>query len=134
MTKAKDDITKYKVFFRRANGTGNIETQESADANYREKYLPNEILIMNENGVSANANIEMRPQMKRLIQMIINNQIDIIYVYDHSKLFRNSYSSNYFIYLCNKHNVKIFYTATGMHHQDTIWESLLSISLKNKDS
>jgi DNA invertase Pin-like site-specific DNA recombinase len=125
MVKAKDDITKYKVFFRRDNGTSNIEIQESADAKYREKYLPSEILIMNENGVSANANIEMRPQMKRLIQMIKNNQVDIVYVYDLSRLFRDFYKFNYFVTLCNKNNVKIFYTSTGIQHQDNILLNLM---------
>lgn len=133
MFKPKDDITKYKVFFRRGNGISNIKIQESADAKYREKYLPSEILIMSENGISANTNIEMRPQMKRLIQMIMNNQVDIVYVYDRSRLFRDFYKGNYFVFLCNKHNVKIFYTATGIHHQDTITD-LLSISMMNKDS
>lgn len=120
MVKAKDDITKYKVFFRRDNGTSNIEMQESADAKYREKYLPSDFLIMNEYGVSANTNIEMRPQMKRLIQMIMNNQVDIVYIYDLSRLFRDFYKFNYLVTLCNKNNVKIFYTSTGIQHQDNI--------------
>jgi DNA invertase Pin-like site-specific DNA recombinase len=125
MVQAKDDITKYKVFFRRDNGTSNIEIQESADAKYREKYLPSEILIMNENGVSANTHIETRLQMKRLIQMIMNNQVDIVYVYDLSRLFRDFYKFNFFVTLCNKNNVKIFYTSTGIQHQDNILLNLM---------
>ena len=125
MVKTKEDKAKYKVFFRRINGTSNIEIQESTDAKYREKYLPNEILIMSENGVSANTNIEKRPQMKRLIEMVMDNQVDIVYVYDLSRLFRDFYKFNYFVFLCNKHNVKIFYTSTGIQHQDNILLNLI---------
>lgn len=117
---------KYKVFFRRVNTTTqNIELQESADAIYRESYLPNEILIMNEIGVSANTNIEKRPQMFRLTQLIMNDQVDIVYVYDLSRVFRNLYEFNYFDLLCKKHNVNIIYTSPANGNQQTTRCSLV---------
>lgn len=124
---------KYKVFFRRVSTTNqDLAMQESADAMYREKYITSEILIMNENGVSANKlDINHRPQMKRLIQMIINNQVDVIYAFDRSRLFRDFYESNYFVSLCKKNNVKIFFTSAGNGHQQatdsTLIEGVLNI-------
>ena len=114
---------KYKVFFRRVSTSGqDLAMQESADAIYREKYATNEIVILNENGVSANKlNIEQRPKMKKLIRMIIQNQVDTIYVFDRSRLFRDFYESNYFVSLCKKHDVKIF-----LHQQEMDNNKLLA--------
>ncbi|WP_428910697.1 recombinase family protein [Niallia sp. Krafla_26] len=128
MIKTKEDITKYKVFFRRVNTTGNIQYQEFADAIYRENYLPSEILILNEDGVSANTNIEKRPQMKRLIQMIINDLVEIVYVYDRSRLFRDFYAFNYFVLLCRQHNVNIFdISSRNGNQKPTLFEQLIKI-------
>jgi DNA invertase Pin-like site-specific DNA recombinase len=132
-TMTEENITKYKVFYRRSNITNqNLEMQKSADALYRENYSHSEILIMNENGVSANTTIENRPQMKRLIQMIMMDQIDLVYVYERSRLFRDFYAINNFVLLCRKHNVNIFYTSTGNCHQQETHYKLLDY-LFNKD-
>ncbi|WP_099364503.1 recombinase family protein [Fredinandcohnia onubensis] len=118
---------KYKVFFRRVSTTNqDLSMQESADSMYRKKYIPGEILIFNEDGVSANKlDIEHRPQMKKLINLIINNQVDIVYAFDRSRLFRDFYESNYFVSLCKKHNVKIFFTSAGNGHQQATDSTLL---------
>ncbi|CAH2717201.1 hypothetical protein BACCIP111895_04391 [Neobacillus rhizosphaerae] len=123
---------KFKVFFRRVSTINqDLAMQESADAMYRENYIPDEILIMNEDGVSANKlDIEKRPQMKKLIQMIINYQVDIIYAFDRSRLFRDFYESNYFVSLCKKHKVKIFFTSSGNGQQatdSTLLEGVMNI-------
>lgn len=105
--------------------------QESADAMYRENDIPNEILILNEDCVSDNKlKIEKRPQMKKLIQLIISDQVDIIYASDRSRLFRDFYESNYFVSLCKKHKVKIFFTSSGNGQQatdSTLLEGVMNI-------
>lgn len=118
---------KYKVFFRRVSTTNqDLAMQESADSMYRKKYIPGEILIFNEDGVSANKlDIEHRPKMKKLIQLIINNKVDIVYAFDRSRLFRDFYESNYFVSLCKKHNVQIFFTSAGNGHQQATDSTLL---------
>ena len=118
---------KYKVFFRRVSTSGqDLAMQESADAIYREKYATNEIVILNENGVSANKlNIEQRPKMKKLIRMIMQNQVDTIYAFDRSRLFRDFYESNYFVSLCKKHDVNIFFTSAGNGQQQATGSTLL---------
>lgn len=132
MVQALNNNNKYKVFFRRVSTTNqDLAMQESADAIYRENYISSEIFIINENGVSANKlDIENRPQMKKLIQMIINNQVDIIYAFDRSRLFRDFYESNYFVSLCKKHKVKIFFTSAGNGQQatdSTLLEGVMNI-------
>ena len=122
---------KYKVFFRRVSTVGqDLIMQESADAIYRQKYLPSEIFIITEDGVSANKlRIERRPEIKKLITMIQNNQVETIYAFDRSRLFRDFYEANYFVWLCKKHNVRIVFTSSG--HQEatdsTLIEGVMSI-------
>ncbi|MGG0175206.1 recombinase family protein [Gottfriedia acidiceleris] len=124
---------KYKVFFRRVSTNNqDLAMQISADAIYRKNYISSEILIINEKGVSANKlDINKRPLMKKLIQMIINNRVEIIYAFDRSRLFRDFYESNYFVSLCKKHNVKIYFTSAGNgHHQatnSTLLEGVMNI-------
>lgn len=127
MVQTVQNKNKYKVFFRRVSTINqDLAMQESADALYREKYLSKEILILNEDGVSANKlDIEHRPQMKKLIKLIINNQVDIVYAFDRTRLFRDFYESNYFVSLCKKHNVKMFFTSAGNGHQQATDSTLL---------
>ncbi|WP_179951875.1 recombinase family protein [Bacillus sp. TE8-1] len=124
---------KYKVFFRRVSTAGqDLTMQESADTIYREQYLPNEIFIIDEEGVSANKlKITERPQMVKLITMIQQKQVDTVYAFDRSRLFRDFYESNYFVSLCRKNNVHIFFTSSGNGHQqatnNTLLEGVLNI-------
>jgi DNA invertase Pin-like site-specific DNA recombinase len=108
-------INKYKIFFRRVSSLNqDLAMQVSADALYRKNYLSEEIIIIEEDGVSANKlGIDQRPEMERIIQLIINNQVEIIYAFDRSRLFRDFYEASYFTSLCKKHNVKVFFTSTG---------------------
>jgi DNA invertase Pin-like site-specific DNA recombinase len=103
------------VFFRRVSTTAqDLAMQASADLAYRKKYIPEETLIINENGVSANKlTIKERPEMTRIIGMIKSDQIDTIYAFDRTRLFRDFYEANYFVSLCIKHSVKIFFTSAG---------------------
>jgi DNA invertase Pin-like site-specific DNA recombinase len=108
---------KYMVFFRRVSSTTqDLAMQESADALYRDKFLEKEILILNEDGISANKlKIEHRPQIQRLINLIISNQIDTVFAFDRTRLFRDFYEAIFFVSLCKEHSVKIFFTSPGAH-------------------
>ncbi|MGD6779977.1 recombinase family protein [Sutcliffiella horikoshii] len=124
-------IDKYMVFFRRVSTTTqDLAMQESADALYRDKFLEKEILILNEDGISANKlKIEHRPQMQRLINLIINNQIDTVFAFDRTRLFRDFYEAIFFVSLCKEHSVKIFFTSPG-HQQatdSTLLEGVMNI-------
>ncbi|MBD3108058.1 recombinase family protein [Bacillus sp. AGMB 02131] len=109
---------KYKIFVRRVSSKGqDLAMQESADAPYRQQYLPKEIMIIDENDVSANKlKISERPEMMKVICMILNNQVDTIYAFDRSRLFRDFYEANYFVSICRRKNVRIFFTSTGNGH------------------
>ncbi|MBG9754287.1 recombinase family protein [Lysinibacillus sphaericus] len=122
---------KYKVFFRRVSSKGqDLVTQESADALYRQQYLVEEILIIEEHAVSANKlNISERPEMMKLVSMILNDQVDILYAFDRSRLFRDFYESNYLVNICKEKNVPIIFTSDG-HQQasgNTLIEGVLNI-------
>jgi predicted site-specific integrase-resolvase len=118
---------KYKVFFRRVSTNGqDLAMQESADTVFREQYLPSETLIIEEHGVSANKlKISERPKMQKLISMIKDNQVEVVYAFDRTRLFRDFYESNYFLSLCKKHNVRIFFTSAGNGHQQSTGNTLL---------
>lgn len=112
---------KYKVFFRRVSSISqDLAMQQSADAIYRKQYLSKEIVIIDENAMSANKlSIVNRPAMMKIIHMIENNQVDIIYAFDRTRLFRDYYEGNYFVSLCRKKEVQIIYTSTGNGHQQS---------------
>lgn len=123
---------KLKVFFRRVSTTSqDLIMQESADEMYRSQYSANEILIMTENGVSAKKlDMNKRPQMKKLVSLVMKNQVEIIYAFDRTRLFRDFYESNFFVSLCKTHNVSIVYTSPGNGQQatdSTIFEGVLNI-------
>lgn len=125
--------SKYKVFFRRVSSKGqDLEMQISADAIYRQQYLPQELKVIEEHAVSANKlRLPERPEMMKLIWMILNDQVDVIYAFDRSRLFRDFYESNYFISICRKKNVRLFFTSVGNGHQqstnNTLIEGVLNI-------
>ncbi|USY55873.1 recombinase family protein [Bacillus sp. 1780r2a1] len=122
---------KYKVFLRRISTMSQDPSmQETADAPYRQQYSSKEIIIINEYGVSANKlYIAQRPKIQKLIKLIENNKVEVVYVFDRSRLFRKHYEGVFFIDLCKKHNVKIIFTSTG--HQEasnnTLIEGVMSI-------
>ena len=125
--------TKFKIFFRRVSSKGqDLAMQISADAPYREGYLSNEILVIDEFDVSANKlKLSERPKMLKLFSMIINNQVDIIYAFDRTRLFRDFYEGNQFVSLCRMKNVKVFFTSTNNGHlqstDSTLVEGVLNI-------
>lgn len=122
---------KYHVFFRRVSTENqNMEMQQSADAPYREKLLPEEIIIIDEDAVSANKKlIDERPEMQKLISLIEQNKVDTLYVFDRSRLFRNFYEGLKFSVSCKKHNLQILYTSQGNGNaqatQDIFFEGVL---------
>ncbi|MHA6261514.1 recombinase family protein [Sporosarcina sp. CAU 1771] len=118
---------KYKVFFRRVSSVGqDLAMQVSADAIYRQKYLSSEIRIIDEHGISANKlKIKDRPKIQSLISLIQKNQVDIIFAFDRSRLFRDFYESNYFFSICKKNDVTIFFTSAGNGHQQATDNYLL---------
>ena len=124
---------KYKVFFRRVSSKGqDLAMQESADALYRRQYLPKEIIIIDEDDTSANKlKMAERQQMMKLVWMILNGQVDIVYAFDRTRLFRDFYEANYFVSICRKKNVRIFFTSAGNGHQqatdNTLIEGVLNI-------
>ncbi|SHG30186.1 recombinase family protein [Ornithinibacillus halophilus] len=106
---------KYHVFFRRVStDKQNMEMQQSADAYYREKLLPEEIKVIDEDALSANKKfINERPEMQKLISLIKEDQVDTLYAFDRTRLFRDYYEGIEFTDLCLKHDIQVIYTSEG---------------------
>ncbi|MFQ3544234.1 recombinase family protein [Halobacillus rhizosphaerae] len=127
------EFEKLHVFFRRVSTKGqDIATQEAADLSYRESLNPDEVMIINENAVSANKkSINDRPEMQKIISLIKEDKVDTIYAFDRTRLFRDFYDGMEFTDLVLKHEVKIVFTSVGNGHlpaSDNIFmEGLLSL-------
>ena len=124
---------KYHVFFRRVSTAGqDIAMQITADAPYREQLLPEEILVFEEYAVSANKlSLQERPEMNKIISLIKQDKIHTLYVFDRSRLFRDSYEANAFNDLRKKHKVQLVLTSTDSGNiqatEDIFLEGLLNI-------
>ena len=124
---------KYHVFFRRVSTAGqDLTMQESADAPFREKLLPEEIMIIDEDAVSANKlSIRERPEMQKVISFIKQEKVRTLYAFDRTRLFRDFYESMEFTDLCFKHGVQIVYTSQGNGNiqatDDIFLEGILSM-------
>ncbi|WP_310262887.1 recombinase family protein [Fictibacillus barbaricus] len=111
-------MEKKHVFFRRVSTAGqDLTMQQEADLRYRDLLKENQILIINEDAISANKkSIKERPEMKQLIEWIANDRIAVLYAFDRTRLFRDYYEGMSFQELCLKHEVKIVYTSHGGGH------------------
>ncbi|MGF6947704.1 DNA invertase Pin-like site-specific DNA recombinase [Neobacillus sp. B4I6] len=124
---------KYHVFFRRVSTAGqDLAMQSSADAPYREKLLPQEIVIVDENAISANKlSVYERPEMQKVISLIKQGKVHTLYAFDRTRLFRDSYEAQEFHDLRTKHDVHLVYTSVGNGHiqatEDVFLEGLLNI-------
>jgi|GEM_PF-4579077 len=124
---------KYHVFFRRVSTAGqDLAMQEAADAPFREKLLPEEIMIIDEDAVSANKlSIRERPEMQKVISFIKQGKVHTLYAFDRTRLFRDFYESMEFKDLCFKHGIQIVYTSQGNGNiqatEDIFLEGILSM-------
>ncbi|MGV2620747.1 UNVERIFIED_CONTAM: recombinase family protein [Halobacillus marinus] len=89
-------------------------------------------MIINENAISANKkSINERPEMRKLISLIIKNKVIALYAFDRSRLFRDHYEGMEFNDLRLAHNVALIYTSVGNGHiqasDDIFDEGLLSM-------
>jgi DNA invertase Pin-like site-specific DNA recombinase len=108
-------IEKKHVFFRRVSTAGqDLTMQQEADLRYREALTENQIIIIDEDAISANKrSINERPEMKKLIEWITNDKVAVLYAFDRTRLFRDYYEGMGFQELCLNHEVKIVYTSHG---------------------
>jgi DNA invertase Pin-like site-specific DNA recombinase len=124
---------KYHVFFRRVSTAGqDLAMQESADALYRERLLPEEIKIINENAISANKkSIYERPEMQQVISLIRQGKVHTLYAFDRTRLFRDYYEAMEFNDLRNEYGIELIFTSEGNGHiqanDNTFLEGILNL-------
>jgi site-specific DNA recombinase len=109
-------LTKVKivVYTRVSSDQQSLEMQLEASKLFVKDYNPDEIIYLNDHGVSATKNkIEERPKLKELLELIRNDQVDTLIVYQRDRLARDFYEYLEIILLIYTHNVKVIFTATG---------------------
>ncbi|WP_079504486.1 recombinase family protein [Mesobacillus jeotgali] len=105
---------KVVVYARVSSDQQSLDMQLEAAKPYRKKYHPDEILILSDDGVSAMKNkIEERPALQELLNLIRNDLVDTIIVYQRDRLAREFYEYLEIILLIYTHKVKVIFTATG---------------------
>ncbi|TYS54722.1 recombinase family protein [Rossellomorea marisflavi] len=81
---------------------------------YIKEYNPDEIVRLNDHGVSALKNkLEQRPALKELLDLIRNDEVDTLIDYQRDRLAREFYEYLEIILLIYTHKVKVIFTATG---------------------
>ncbi|MGD6874219.1 recombinase family protein [Sutcliffiella horikoshii] len=102
------------VYTRVSSDQQSLEMQLEAAKPYIKEYNPDEIVRLNDHGVSALKNkLEQRPALKELLDLIRNDEVDTLIVYQRDRLAREFYEYLEIILLIYTHKVKVIFTATG---------------------
>ncbi|WP_042353094.1 recombinase family protein [Bacillus massiliigorillae] len=124
---------KYHVFFRRVSSANqDLETQIEFDRPFREACDEDKILIIDEDATSANKlRIDQRPKIMEVLELIEADNVDTVYAYDRTRLFRDYYEAQDFCQACIEHEVKIIFTSTSNGHipftGDIFMEGILNL-------
>lgn len=109
-------LTKGKVvvYARVSSDQQSLEMQLEAAKPYLKDYHPDEVIYLNDPGVSATKRkIEERPKLKELLEMIKEGLVDTLIVYQRDRLARNFYEYLEIILLIYTYKVNVIFTATG---------------------
>lgn len=117
---------KLKIFYRRISTfSQNLQGQIAGEEAFRDMYPEEEIIIIEDIGVSANkVKIENRPGLVQAIELIKSGQADTLFVYDRSRLARNFYEYMRMVDLFLKSNLSVNFTTN--HHYDQFSDSVLT--------
>ncbi|MEC1526085.1 recombinase family protein [Neobacillus niacini] len=109
-------LTKGKVvvYTRVSSDQQSLEMQLEAAKPYVKNYQPDEVIYLNDPGVSATKKkIEERPKLKKLLEMIESFQVDTLIVYQRDRLARDFYEYLEIILLIYTYKIKVIFTASG---------------------
>lgn len=103
--------------------------QVQAAARFRERYAEEDIIEINEHGVSSNKlSMKHRKHLQTLIEMIKRDELHTLYVSDRSRLTRRFYEYFFLYSLLWEHNVEVVFTTTDASYppfsQDTVTEGI----------
>lgn len=109
---------KLKIFMRRVSTENqSLEMQMAADKKFRDLLDEEEYIEVNELGVSANkVKLQHREQMQIVIDLILQNKVDTLYVYDRSRLARNFYEYVELVDMFISRNVNVVFTTTNLSY------------------
>ena len=108
-------LAKLKVVYSRVSSDQqNLDMQLEAAKPFIKDYHPEEIIYLSDDGVSATKKkLEERPKMVELLELIRNEQVETIIVYQRDRLARDFYEYLEIILLIYTHKVNVIFTATG---------------------
>lgn len=121
---------KKACFYQRVNtNSQDVEMQVQAAARFRERYSEEDIIEINEHGVSSNKlSMKNRKHLQAFVEMIKRDEIHTLYVYDRSRLTRRFYEYFFLYSLLWEHNVEVVFTTTDASYppfsQDTVTEGI----------
>ncbi|MCL9638020.1 recombinase family protein [Bacillus zanthoxyli] len=109
---------KLTIFIRRVSTDNqSLEMQMAADRKFRDLLDEEEYIEINELGISANkVKLKHREQMQLVINMIQQNKVNTVYVYDRSRLARNFYEYIELVDLFIAHNINVIFTTTNLSY------------------
>jgi site-specific DNA recombinase len=108
-------FSKLKVVYARVSSEQqNLDMQLEAAKPFIKDYHPDEIIYLSDDGVSATKKkLEERPKMQELLELIRNEQVDTLIVYQRDRLARDFYEYLEIILLIYTYKVNVIFTATG---------------------
>jgi site-specific DNA recombinase len=105
---------KVVVYTRVSSDQQSLEMQLEAAKPFVKDYQPDEVIYLNDPGVSATKKkIEERPKLKKLLEMIKNFEVDTLIVYQRDRLARDFYEYLEIILVIYTYKVTVIFTATG---------------------
>ncbi|WP_019244438.1 MULTISPECIES: recombinase family protein [Bacillus] len=107
-------VFKKACFYQRVSTKSqDVEMQVQAAARFRGQYAEDEIITINEHGVSSNKlSMKERKHLLEFIERVKRDEIHTLYVYDRSRLTRRFYEYFCLYSLLWEHNVEVIFTTT----------------------
>ena len=130
MKKEQNRVFKKACFYQRVSTKSqDVEMQVKAAARFRKQYTEDEIIDINEHGVSSNKlSMKERKHLLALIDHVKRDEIHTLYVYDRSRLTRRFYEYFSIYSLLWEHKVQVVFTTTDPTYPpfslDTVTEGI----------
>ncbi|RDE34142.1 hypothetical protein DV713_08565 [Parageobacillus thermoglucosidasius] len=124
-------VTKLKVLYMRVSSDNQSEEMQlNAAKRYLEQYNPDEVLILCDHGISATKlPLHKRPQLVKLLDLVREDKVDTLLVYQRDRLARDFYEYLTIISELIKHNVNVIFTASDspQFNKDIVLEGAYAI-------
>lgn len=126
-----DSPAQLKVLYMRVSSENQSEEMQlNAAKRYLEQYNPDEVLILCDHGISATKlPLHKRPQLVKLLDLVREDKVDTLLVYQRDRLARDFYEYLTIISELIKHDVNVIFTASNspQFNKDIVLEGAYAI-------